>query len=304
MTDHDSPILSIVIPHHDRPRMLRELVSSIPSRADIEIIIVDDNSAHPPAGLPDTQAGLRVFSQPEDIRYAGAARNRGIKEARGSWICFADSDDLFDSSALNDLIDKLHRSGSDLIYTRSRSFRPDGEPGQRHLGVNSLLDAASRGDTNCLVQFYPPWAKFIRRSLLEEKGIRFETTRVSNDVIFSARLFLAAEIWEIFDGIVYAIREGNQSLTSDVRVDAITERLAVLRRYNALLRRHGIGQYSVPAFGQLNKICRKHPAHAVKLALITWKAGDPVFMTPRHIIKHARRFVARLRTPQIQAPSA
>ena len=280
------PLLSIIIPHHNRSRMLIELLHSIPQRADIEIIVVDDHSDTPPdsAHLHSIHPGVRLMHQSQDQRYAGAARNAGLQHALGEWVFFADSDDLISTAGFKAVLDDLPQSQSDLIHARATSITQDREQGHRHKATNLLLDMAEKTPF-CLVQFYPPWCKFIRRSLLVNGGITFDAVRVSNDVMFSVRTFLASMSPTIRSETVYVIREGHPSLTSRASVASITERLTVLRRYNALLMQYGLNRYRVPAIGQILRIARQDPSAAIRLARETHSSGDPVVFTHHQMRK-------------------
>lgn len=273
-----SPIfLSIVVPHYNRQAMLVELLSTLPDRDDVEVIVVDDHSAHPLPHIEDER--VRIMHLSEGERYAGAARNLGLASSQSTWISFADSDDLFEPIAFNRIIRHAENSSADIIYAKIDSFLGNGVRGNRHKRTNELIRRAKLGDKSALVKFYPPWGKLFRRSRLIERQIWFETQRVSNDVMFSARAHLAAREVEVFDEVIYRVRQGNLSLTTHQTPVDIAERLTVLRRLNTLLREHGLERHVVPAVGQLKNIALRHPIATCKLSVQTLRHGDPVMFT-------------------------
>lgn len=91
------PLVTAVIPYYNRADTLPRALRSIEQQTypDIEIVIVDDCSATGPEGVV-AKMGLRrkvsVVRQPEN-RGASAARNAGMRAARGRFIAFLDSDD-------------------------------------------------------------------------------------------------------------------------------------------------------------------------------------------------------------------
>ena len=102
------PLVSCIIPVYNGEAFLGEAVASILAQSyhPLEILIVDDGSSDGTAELG------RSF--PEPVRYlrqenAGAviARNRGAREARGSFLAFLDADDLW-------LPEKLTRQMAEL----------------------------------------------------------------------------------------------------------------------------------------------------------------------------------------------
>lgn len=97
--------LSIIIPTYNRKLVLPRAVKSVRNQAfrKWELVIVDDGST-------DSTSELLKQWQREDNRIKGyslsqhrgmfAARNRGVKQATGDWVCFLDSDDYYLPGAL------------------------------------------------------------------------------------------------------------------------------------------------------------------------------------------------------------
>ncbi|PPS45892.1 glycosyltransferase family 2 protein [Chroococcidiopsis sp. TS-821] len=87
-----NPLVSIIIPTYNRPDLLPRAVKSALAQTveDFEVIVVDDASPQP-VTLPE-HPRLRILRQ--TVNQGGAAaRNAGIKAARGQWITFVDDDD-------------------------------------------------------------------------------------------------------------------------------------------------------------------------------------------------------------------
>jgi glycosyltransferase involved in cell wall biosynthesis len=111
--------ISIIIPTFNRVALAPRAVASALREAgpDDEVIVVDDGSTD------DTRAALAPFLA--RIRLiaaahagAGAARNRGIAEARNPWVAFLDSDDEWLAGHLS-LHRRLHQARPDLVFSFS-----------------------------------------------------------------------------------------------------------------------------------------------------------------------------------------
>lgn len=90
-----SPLVSVVIPTHDRPAaFLRAAIESALRQTwpHIEVIVIDDHSVPPVPG--DIASDPRVRLDRCSARGLSAARNRGLELASGSWITFLDDDDV------------------------------------------------------------------------------------------------------------------------------------------------------------------------------------------------------------------
>lgn len=108
---------SIVIPTYNREKIISRAINSIlkQSFTDFEIIVVDDGSTD------NTEKVVASFNR-ENIRYfktsnfgVAHARNDGIKQAKGSYIGFLDSDDLMESTHLQTAYDFIQLKGKPEI---------------------------------------------------------------------------------------------------------------------------------------------------------------------------------------------
>ncbi len=91
-----APFFSVILPTHNRLGMLREALRSVREQSfpEYEIIVVDDGSTDGTVEhLAEHEAGIQVIQQPH--RGPGAARNAGIAAAKGGYVAFLDSDDVW-----------------------------------------------------------------------------------------------------------------------------------------------------------------------------------------------------------------
>ena len=90
------PSISVVIPAYNAEKTLRRAIDSVleQSLAAMEVIVVDDGSRDGTAEVA-REYGERVRVVQQENSGGGAARNRGVLEARGNQIAFLDADDLW-----------------------------------------------------------------------------------------------------------------------------------------------------------------------------------------------------------------
>jgi glycosyltransferase involved in cell wall biosynthesis len=90
------PKVSVIIPVYNSPDYVGQAVESVLSQTyrDCEIIVVDDGSTD------NTRTALEPYLDHiqyvyQDNQGSAAARNRGIRQAKGELIAFLDADDFF-----------------------------------------------------------------------------------------------------------------------------------------------------------------------------------------------------------------
>ncbi len=100
---------SIILPTYNRAHLLGRAVNSVIAQiySEWELIIIDDgstdNTKEVVAAITEKDARVKYFYQENAER--SAARNNGISKAKGSYICFLDSDDSYTENHLQGLYD-------------------------------------------------------------------------------------------------------------------------------------------------------------------------------------------------------
>ena len=115
------PIYSIVIPIYNAEKYLESCMDSILSQrsaVDYEIILVDDGSIDKSAQLCDRYAQelpcVTVIHQVN--QGVSVARNTGIGAARGQYILFLDSDDLWETDLLETVTEALRQQPDMAVF--------------------------------------------------------------------------------------------------------------------------------------------------------------------------------------------
>lgn len=164
-----NPTVSIVLPTYNHAHYLPDSIGSVLTQTyqDWELLIVDNSSTDSTSQVLATYTDPRIrLLTISNNGVIARSRNLGIREARGAWVAFLDSDDLWYPDKLRTCVERL-RNGIDLVChgerwvggdlpTRDVAYGPVTRASERNLVV--------RG--NCLSTS----AVVVRRDLLQSLG--------------------------------------------------------------------------------------------------------------------------------------
>jgi glycosyltransferase involved in cell wall biosynthesis len=121
-----NPKVSVVIPTYNRAGTVPRAIESVLAQTvdDLEVIVVDDGSSDDTGRVLGEMFGDRIRYFAQANLGASVARNRGVEEARGEWIAFLDSDDLWEKDKLEWQLKALDKFAPQCCgcYTDTRFF--------------------------------------------------------------------------------------------------------------------------------------------------------------------------------------
>jgi glycosyltransferase involved in cell wall biosynthesis len=185
------PAISIIIPAYNIGPFINETLDSVFSQtfSDFEVVLIND-------GSPDTEEFERklepyrdkIIYIKQENRGAAAARNCGLRLARGSYVAFLDGDDLWAPTYLEEQLKFIEAGNYDLVYADAlivgdsplagRTFM-ETAPSHGEVTTRSLLLGKCNVITSGVVA---------RRQLIIDVGLFDETLRNSHDFELWVRL--------------------------------------------------------------------------------------------------------------------
>lgn len=200
-----SPVLSIILPVYNGEFFLEHTLESVLSQTlqNWELIIINDGSTDGSGGIVRYFASLdtRIHCLEQENRGLSAARNAGLRLARGTYIVFHDADDYIEPDYYQHLTEAAAHCNSEFFMAGFlRDFVKQGKKvhSVSVLFKEELLDSMQKKQVfSDNVSFYHlyihVWNKLYRRDFLVKHGISFdETLRYGEDVPYNLACLTAA----------------------------------------------------------------------------------------------------------------
>ncbi|MBU1047346.1 MAG: glycosyltransferase [Candidatus Omnitrophica bacterium] len=128
----EEPLISVIVPTYNRAHFLKEAIESVLAQTykNLEIIIVDDGSTDNTSKLVEKFTDKRIIYLHQDNKGVSVARNRGIQRAKGEYISFLDSDDIWLPQKLQKQLEvfKTSRFNPGVVYTGIQYMDHNGNP--------------------------------------------------------------------------------------------------------------------------------------------------------------------------------
>lgn len=250
-----NPILSVVIPTRNRAYLVGEAIESALNQrpGQVEVIIVDDGSTDDTAKVVTERFGSRVrLLRTPERRGAGAARNAGLRVARGELVAFLDDDDLWLPGKLESELNALEQfPDADGVVSDSLQFVQGQVAPQSFFMRNGLL-AATQGQVRWINELPWLWTNSLngvamcsitlRRRVLDQKGEKWfaedlvscEDWELEMWVYHHWRIVALPEVWawirRLDDGVRVGRATPGQPPTAEQEKLYLRDRLTVIER--------------------------------------------------------------------------
>lgn len=201
--------------------LLRRCIDSLLSQtlSDIEIILINDGSPDNSGIICDEYAGkdarIKVFHT--ENKGVSNARNVGIDNATGEYLCFIDPDDYLETDCIENTYNAAINSNTDILMFRHRidgkeSVTATGDVNAvdsseiSTLKVNTITKKDGKYDTGMC------WSKLYRASFIADNELRYELgVRKAQDRLFVYDCLCRNPVIHTYDyvGYVYTTNNGN-----------------------------------------------------------------------------------------------
>ena len=231
------------MPVYNAEKYLRRSLDCVLAQTlgDFELICVDDGSTDSsPSILEEYEAkDPRVSVLTQKNSGAGAARNTGLEKARGEYLAFLDSDDLYEPDMLATSYARAHENDADVVVFRCDRFTDDvqravlcTEAIRRDLIPQNEPFAGKDIQWNIFFSFLGwTWDKLFKEKFVRDNRLKFQKQRTTNDLLFVFSAILKAERIVTLDNVFAHHRDhrGSISVTREKSWRCFYDALTALR---------------------------------------------------------------------------
>ena len=294
-----NPIISIIVPVYNAENTLQRCVESVTNQTYpfFELILIDDGSTDSSGKLCDryseSDERVRVFHQ--ENKGVSEARNTGLEQVSGQYVCFLDGDDEFYPETLEKYLESISRYGADGLLG---SLEVIGKTNNNIIGFNNECCYGKDVWEEICLNFQPfgyVIGKMFKTDII--RGIRFNKNMISQeDLDFNLEVFnrcksiatisipqykyyysVSQRSPQIIDYIknqlkLYDYAEANYQISDDAK-KAVLERIAVLA-YTALYNTKSKDEYN----HLTDKICSLQALEKHTNKFKSYKVRHGIFM--------------------------
>lgn len=238
-------LVSVIIPAYKTACYIDKCLSSVIEQdyKNLEIVVVDDGS---PDGLHRiverySEADSRVRLIRQNNTGAAGARNRGLKEAKGDFIFFLDSDDWLQPNAISLLLNKAAKENADVVIP-DRFYKVDGN-GKQVEELMFLNSEKYRQPADFLVEVVigqgRAWrvaSVLYRASIIKTYDIRFPEGHTAEDVIFNLEFLSKARNIAFIDYPILIVNKRHDSVTASYQKNLFETFLLIDQKAMTILK--------------------------------------------------------------------
>jgi glycosyltransferase involved in cell wall biosynthesis len=213
-----TPTVSIITPAYNAAKHIGEALDSVFNQtfASYEVIVIND-------GSPDTDELERELqSHQATVRYikqenqgAAAARNAGLRCARGEYVAFLDADDRWLPSFLADQLEFLKSSNADLVFCDALLIGQSVLAGRTFMQLDPPKTAVTPENLLAVNVTILTSAVVARKQPIYEVGLFDETIKRAHDFELWFRLAKAGARFACHRDVLAEYRIGDSGLSGD-----------------------------------------------------------------------------------------
>lgn len=282
-----NPLISVIVPCYNVEKYVAECLKSIVEQSyeNLEIIVVNDGATD------NTEQEILPFLEDKRIKYIvqknqglSGARNKGLDNMNGEYVCFVDSDDFIHPDFVKTLYQNLIENDADMSICGLYQFEDSSQitlkedKSQIHIYSRDKIMREVLSDWQLIVA----WNKLYKKELFREQ--RFELGRIHEDEFLAHHIFWKTKKVVKTASQFYFYRQTQGSIMNSNYTDKkMMDCIAAMDDRIAFFQKHNIPNIS--------KI------YDIKWHIITRKGIETLHLlsAQKYLLTHPMEFLTKMR---------
>ena len=229
------PKISVIVPVYNVEKYLRRCVDSILAQTftDFEVLLIDDGSKDSSGSICDEYAekDSRVSVFHKENGGVSSARNLGLYNAKGTWICFVDSDDIISKYYLQMFEFAVNNND---VYIAASGYTNNMDDFPRENELTNLIVVNTKDFLDRVLSFdgYGGdgylWNKIFNKDLIRSLKLSFDTDiSLWEDLLFVIQYCKSEKKMALFSEKIYFYRENLSSAVHNITSKKIRDKISV-----------------------------------------------------------------------------
>ncbi len=223
-------LVSIVVPVYNAERFLEECIHSILAQTytNIELLLVDDGSTDSSVEIckkfADSDKRVCYFESAHEG--VSVARNKGIEQAKGKYICFVDSDDLLESDFVETLYSEIQKNEVEIVFCNyqylysDKKIKKNSRIDVGHYTFRDVANIAIDDGTITGILFGSVWGAIYNLDSIRKHEVSFDCSIKRNeDGLFNLCLLKQISAFYVTDYDGYLYRQWRKAKKKDFVID-------------------------------------------------------------------------------------
>lgn len=213
-------LITIIMPAYNCENTILETINSVLRQTyqEFELIIVNDGSTDKTREICEAIKDKRIRLINKQNEGPSSARNTGLCEAKGKYIMFIDSDDLYCDNTLETMMKLMNKKDYDIITGNYVSFNEKNIKQKKDVKPISFENKEDNFKYIDYLQkkglFNTNWNKMYIRKIITENKIRFDETKtIGEDAKFNFEYMRYVKTSSVINDVIYKYYLNEDGLT-------------------------------------------------------------------------------------------
>ena len=244
--ENKSVLVSVIVPVYNVEIYLERCVSSLLEQSfdDYEILLIDDGSKDRSGALCDELSAnhTRIRTLHKENGGLGSARNYGIANARGQYLCFVDSDDLVHKDYVKLLYEAICENDADIsvcgyVYSSGKQ-QTVVSPKAESIDVSTMLKRFAGGEAI----FNFAWNKMFKKNYIDRQVQLYADRHCAEDMYFNCFYYRQVHKVAVVSQTLYTYFININSLSNGRRVGFWEDMLLIDDAFRETCSQKGLEQ--------------------------------------------------------------